>query len=165
MRYFVTEFKNREAREDLKNLGLYCYSLRSKENDWGEIATIENNVLINLYGSIITDEEIKLGDKYPDDFISFDTFAKENTQVPSLCDLKENLKEEKIIDLSTEDKILNEFDDMFELEDNFEQLDELSINEKLNYILRYYKLKENHWLITNGGRIYTLYTLKEDNNG
>jgi len=164
MRYFVTDYKNREAREDLKTLGLYCYSLRNKADDWGEIATIENNVLINLYGSIITDKEIKLGETYPNDFISFDSFSKENTKVNSICELKDNLIEEKVVDLSEDDKILDIFDELFELEDNFEQLDEMSPNEKLSHILKYYKLKEDEWLITNGGRIYTLYKLKEDAN-
>lgn len=162
MRYFVTDFKNREAREDLKGLGLFCYSLRSKDGDWSEIATIENNVLINLYGSIITNQEIKLGDKYPDDFISFDIFAKENTQVSSLCELIDGLVEDKTIDLSTEDKILHEFDSMFEMEENFEEMDGMPLEQKLNYIITHYKNIANVWLINNGSRLYTLYTLKEN---
>ena len=42
MKYFITDFKNREAYKEKKKIGLYCYSLRSKEGDWSEIATIEN---------------------------------------------------------------------------------------------------------------------------
>ena len=162
MRYFVTSFKNKEAREDLKSLGLFCYSLRSKDGDWSTIATIENNVLINLYGSIITNQEIKLGDKYPDDFISFDTFAKENTQVSSVCELIDGLMEDKTIDLSTEDKILHEFDSMFEMAENFEEMDSMPLKQKLDYIINSYKNISNVWLVNNGSRLYTLYTLKEN---
>lgn len=164
MRYFVTSFKNKEAREDLKSMGLFCYSLRSKDGDWSAIATIEKNVLINLYGSIITNQEIKLGDKYPDDFIFFNTFAKENTQVFSLCELIDGLIEGKTIDLSTEDKILHEFDSMFEIKDNFEEMDSMPLKQKLDYIINYYQNISNAWFINNGSRLYTLYTLKEIEN-
>lgn len=165
MKYFITDFKNRETCEDLKKIGLYCYSLRSKENDWSEISTIENNVLINLYGSIITNQEIKLGDKYPTDFISFDTFAKHNDKVNNLCELRDGLKEERVIDLSSEDKIVNEFDNLFELEENFDELDELNCEEKFDYIISYYKKQKNKWLVTNGSHVFTLYSLSEKTNG
>lgn len=164
MKYFITDFKNREACEDLKKIGLYCYSLRSKEGDWSEIATIENNVLINLYGSIITNKEIKLGNVYPDDFISFNIFSKNNEKVNKLCDLKDGLSEERVLDLSSDNNILNEFDTIFEFEENFEELDRMSVKQKLNYIIKYYRGLDNKFLVTNGGHIYTLYSFETKNN-
>jgi hypothetical protein len=40
--------------------GYFVYDLRHNDEDWGEVATIEKNVLVNHYGTVITPFEIKL---------------------------------------------------------------------------------------------------------
>lgn len=40
--------------------GIYCYDIRHSDNDWGKPCTLENHVLVNFFGSIITKEPISL---------------------------------------------------------------------------------------------------------
>lgn len=162
MRYFITDYKNQEAKDDLRSLGLYCYSLRSTDNNWGEIATIENHVLINRYGSIITDEEIILGEKYPDDFINFDEFSLKNKKVNSICDLKDGLEDYGIIDLSDDKNIENEFMSLFEMCENFEELNKMSSKEKYDYFIEHYNSVNDYKLVHNGGHIYQLFHINND---
>lgn len=162
MRYFITDYRNEQAKEDIRSLGLYCYSLRSADNNWGEIATIENHVLINRYGSIITDEEIFLGDTYPNDFIDFNEFAMKNKKVGSITDLREDLEDYGIIDLSDDKEIENEFISLFESSDDFEELDKMSSEEKYNYIIEHYNSVNDYELILNSGHIYQLFHINKD---
>lgn len=157
MRYFITDYRNEQAKEDIRSLGLYCYSLRSTDGSWNDIATIENHVLINRYGSIITDEEIKLGDKYPDDFIDFNEFAMKNKKVGSITELRSDLEDYGIIDLSDNDEIENEFTNLFESSEDFLELDEMSYQDKYDYIINHYKNVNDYEIILKGGHIYELY--------
>lgn len=156
MKYFITEYKNQEAKDSLRSLGLFCYSLRSDDNNWGEIASIEEHVLANLYGSIITNEEIKLGSQYPDNFIDFNEFALKNKKVNSLCDLKDNLEDYGTLDLSNDDNLNNEFSYLFSSCENFEELNKMSSKEKFNFFMEHYKNVNDYELIDLGGHIYQL---------
>jgi len=162
MKYFITDYKNQEARDGFRSLGLYCYSLRSADNNWGEIATIENHVLINRYGSIITNKEIILGDKYPDDFIDFDEFALKNTKVNSICDLRSGLEDFGIIDLSSDEKINDEFRFLFEDTENFEKLNQMTSKEKFDYFIEHYNIVNDYELIDKGGHVYQLFHITEE---
>ena len=156
MKYFITEYKNQEAKDSLRSLGLFCYSLRSDDNNWGEIASIEEHVLANLYGSIITNEEIKLGSQYPDNFIDFNEFALKNKKVNSLCDLKDNLEDYGTLDLSNDDNLNNEFSYLFSSCENFEELNKMSLKEKFDFFMEHYKNVNDYELIDLGGHIYQL---------
>lgn len=156
MKYFITEYKNQEAKDSLRSLGLFCYSLRSDDNNWGEIASIEEHVLANLYGSIITNEEIKLGSQYPDNFIDFNEFALKNKKVNSLCDLKDNLEDYGTLDLSNDDNLNNEFSYLFSSCENFEELNKMSSKEKFDFFMEHYKNVNDYELIDFGGHIYQL---------
>lgn len=162
MRYFITDYKNQDTKNDLHSLGLYCYSLRSSDDNWGEIATIENHVLINRYGSIITDEEIILGDKYPDDFIDFEDFALKNKKVNSISDLKDGLEDYGIIDLSDDKNINDEFASLFEVCENFQELDKMTLKQKYNYFIEHYNSVNDYKLIHNGGHIYQLFHINKE---
>ena len=156
MKYFITEYKKQEAKDSLRSLGLFCYSLRSDDNNWGEIASIEEHVLANLYGSIITNEEIKLGSQYPDNFIDFNEFALKNKKVNSLCDLKDNLEDYGTLDLSNDDNLNNEFSYLFSSCENFEELNKMSSKEKFDFFMEHYKNVNDYELIDFGGHIYQL---------
>lgn len=160
MKYFITEYKTQEAKNDLRLLGLFCYSLRSSETNWSEIETIEEHVLINLYGSIITDEEIKLGEHYPDNFLDFLEFSSHNTKVNSLCDLKNGIEDYGILDLSESDLIDKEYQKLFSLSNDFT---EKTSKEKFNSIIEYYNSLDDFSLINNGGQIYQLIHLIKEN--
>lgn len=161
MKYFITEYKNEEAKKDLNSLGLFCYSLRSRDNSWSEIDTIEEHIIINLYGSIITNEEIKLGKNYPDNFIDFKEFSLNNTKVNSICELKDGLEDYGIIDLSDEENINNEFASLFEMCENFEELDKMGLKEKFDYYIEHYNSVSDYKLVDNGGHTYQLFHISE----
>lgn len=163
MKYFITEYKSQETKDDLRLLGLFCYSLRSSENNWGEIATIEEHVLINRYGSIITDEEIKLGTHYPENFIDFLEFSSHNTKVNSLCDLKDGLEDYGILDLSENEVIDTEFNKIFSVFKESTESVEKTSQEKFNFIIEHYNSLEDFKLINNGGHIYQLIHIIKEN--
>lgn len=163
MKYFITEYKSQEAKDNLRLLGLFCYSLRSSENNWSEIATIEEHVLINRYGSIITDEEIKLGTHYPENFIDFLEFSLQNTKVNSLCDLKNGLEDYGILDLSEIEVIDTEFNKIISISKSSTESGEKTSQEKFDYIIEHYNSLEDFKLINNGGHIYQLIHIIKDN--
>ena len=164
MKYYITDYKNQEAKESLRCLGLYCYSLRSKDNTWNEIATIENNVLINCYGSIITNEKIKLGKSYPDDFLDFSKFEQENEKVSSIASLRDDLEYVKNINLSDDKNIEMEFFNQFEDSDEFENLDKMGSKQKYKYFIKYFEKLSNYQLVDKGGHIYELFHVKGEQN-
>lgn len=164
MKYFITEYKNQEARDTLHSLGLFCYSLRSADDNWGKIETIENYVLINRYGTIITTENLKLGDKYPDDFIDFDEFALENTKVSSINELKEEISDYGVVDLSNDENIENEFASLFEHCDNYEELNKMPTKDKFNYFIEHYDNVNDYVLVANGNHIYQLLHIDLEKN-
>ena len=71
---------DKQEKENISHKGLYCYDLRHSD-DGTEIATIEKSVLVNRIGSIITNEELTFDDN---DFIDFEKFSLENTQVDTI---------------------------------------------------------------------------------
>lgn len=164
MRYFITEYKTQEAKNNLHSLGLFCYSLRSSENNWSEIATIEEYVLINRYGSIITDEEIKLGTHYPDNFLDFLEFSSHNTKVNSLCDLKNELEDYGILDLSEKEAIDTEYNKLFSISKDFNESAEKTSQEKFSSIMEYYNSLDDIQLIDNSGHIYQIIHIIKENS-
>lgn len=86
IKFLVTSIKSSEEKRKYEEMGLYCYDLR--DSDFGnDIASIEKHVLVNRIGTMITDRKLKLEDKYPNDFIDYDTFVEKNNQVDSIKDL------------------------------------------------------------------------------
>ena len=99
MKFLVTNYLDEKEKRKLRGKGLFCYDLRG--SDFGcDIATIENNVFVNRVGSMITNEKIKLGDEFPNDFIDYETFVANNEQVDTLKELLNNTK------IKNKDKIL-----------------------------------------------------------
>lgn len=97
MKYLITNHKDEKERKEIEDIGLYCYDLRL--SDLGnEIATIEKRVLVNRVGSIITNEKIKLGDKFPDDFIDYEEFTSNNTSVDTIEELLSDFRTRQLDD-------------------------------------------------------------------
>lgn len=94
MKYLITSYKKDTEKKEIENKGLYCYDLR-QDNEEEKIATIEQNVLVNRIGSIITDEELEFNNQRNcNDFIDFDEFSIKNVEVETIEQLLET--EEKI---------------------------------------------------------------------
>ena len=85
MNYLITGYKTNSEKQEIQDLGLYCYDLR--HGDDGDISTIEKSVLVNRAGSIITDEELKFGKTPATDMIYFDEFTENNNEVDTLEEL------------------------------------------------------------------------------
>ncbi len=92
MKYLVTNYKDNAEKQEIESKGLYCYDLRHSD-EGGEIATIEKSVLVNRIGSIITDKELKFGNKYYNNFIDFEEFSARNTEVYTIEQLQDKQKE------------------------------------------------------------------------
>lgn len=86
MKYLVTHILDKDERIKYENMGLFCYDLR--DSDFGnEIATIEKRVLVNRIGSMITNKEIKLGDKPSNDYVDYNEFVSHNKSVNTVNEL------------------------------------------------------------------------------
>ena len=92
MKYLVTSYKDNKEKQEIESKGLYCYDLRHSD-DGGKIATIEKSVLVNRIGSIITDKELKFGNKIYNSFIDFEEFSARNTEVYTIEQLQYKQKE------------------------------------------------------------------------
>ena len=92
MKYLVTSYKDNKEKQEIESKGLYCYDLRHSD-EGGEIATIEKSVLVNRIGSIITDKELKFGNKVYNSFIDFEEFSARNTEVYTIEQLQYKQKE------------------------------------------------------------------------
>lgn len=89
MKYLVTHILSNEERKQYESKGLHCYDLR--DSDFGnDIASIEKRVCVNRIGSMITNKEIKLGDKYPNDFVDYNDFTLKNKEVNTIEELLKN---------------------------------------------------------------------------
>ncbi len=87
MKYLITSYKNAKEKEEIqKRHNLYCYDLRTADDGIG-IATIEKSVFVNRCGSIVTNEEITIGDKFPDNYVDYGTFTRENEFVSTIKEL------------------------------------------------------------------------------
>ena len=100
MNYLLSHDIDAKEKHKIQNKGLFCYDLRL--SDMGdEIANIEKSVLVNRFGSIITNEELTFGDNPTNDYIDFQEFIsrKENKEV---FEIEELYSTEQIIKKSTE---------------------------------------------------------------
>lgn len=60
----VTGRVARDERVDPQSVaGLYRYEVRSKDDDWDEPAELSERVIVNFWGTVITDEPIAGADK------------------------------------------------------------------------------------------------------
>ena len=86
MKYLVTHTLSSEERQNYEDKGLYCYDLRN--NDFGnDIGSIEKRVRVNNIGSMITNKEIKLGNRPDNDFVDYNTFVARNKSVDTIEEL------------------------------------------------------------------------------
>jgi len=86
MKYLITDVLSKEERQEYENKGLYCYDLRDSD-DGRDIATIEKRVVVNRVGSMITNKEIKLGDKPNNDYVDYNEFVSHNKSVNTVNEL------------------------------------------------------------------------------
>lgn len=86
MKYLETHYLDEEERNKCKEKGLFVYDLRGSDTG-RDIACIEKSVLVNRIGCIVTNEEIPLGDKYPDNYKDYEEFTKDNLIVYSIDEL------------------------------------------------------------------------------
>ncbi len=86
MKFLETHHLDSEEKKQYEDEGLFCYDLRNSD-DGVETATIEKNVLVNRCGSIITNEEIQLGDKFPNNYKDYEEFISENEAVSTIEEL------------------------------------------------------------------------------
>lgn len=154
MKYYITDYKTDEAKKTLKKMGLFCYDLRDDFDNSKYFATIEDKVIVNRGGSIITTENLKLSKEYPNNFIDFNDFAISNEEVSSFKDLKEEILECQYIDLKAEEDIDVEFYDLFSDYKNYNELNKNNFIDKRNLIIEFYEKSNNYFLIELGGYIY-----------
>ena len=113
MKYLIKDI-NKEEKEKLDKMGLYCYDLR--ESDMGdEIANVERSVFVNKVGNMVTNEEIKF-DKSPKDFVNYFDFCMKNERVERI----EDLIETKEIDV---EKILKETKELLKSNEDYEEME------------------------------------------
>ncbi|CDA16238.1 uncharacterized protein BN716_01015 [Clostridium sp. CAG:571] len=94
MKYLITDIKGKEEKLKLEEMGLYCYDLRDSDDD-RDVASIEKHVIVNRIGTMITNKEIKLGDKYPNDFVDYNTFVN-NEDNKAVFTIQELLEKDKV---------------------------------------------------------------------
>ncbi len=95
MKYLVTHILDNNERLKYEKMGLFCYDLR--DSDFGnDIATIEKRVLVNRIGSIITNKEIKMGDKSSNDFVDYNDFIEKNKSVETIEKLLNKNKDKEV---------------------------------------------------------------------
>lgn len=92
IKFLVSGIMDKDEKTKYEELGLYCYDLRDSD-DGRDIASIEKRVIVNRIGTMITDKEIKSGDKYPNDFVDYNTFVEQNIQVDTIKELLEKNKD------------------------------------------------------------------------
>ena len=140
MKYFITDSKSKEEKRT-----------------WNEIYSIENMVIVNRYGCILTDEKINLGEDYPDDYIEFEEFKKNNQEVHSIEELKSNLENFGVIDLSDEEIIDYELLENIHLKKKeYKELKKKALKEQEKYICNYYHSKEDYLLIHKYDSVYQI---------
>lgn len=158
MKYFITEYKNQNEKNELKRLGLYCYDIRQSDSSGGYVG-IEKKVLENKSGSIITDKSIYLTDSYPSNCIDFDIFVSENQDVNSLDELLISKIYLTTLKLDSDKRVDAEFDFLFSDCENYHQINMLPSKEKRDYILDHYEDVGDYDLIDIGNQEYKLYRI------
>lgn len=116
MKYLEMSYLETKERKELEEKGLYCYDLRHSDLG-GEIACIEKDVLVNRAGSMVTDEEIQLGDKYPNDYKDYEEFIKENENVSSIEELLASKIEKEMNELLKNNEEYSKYKTMYILTD------------------------------------------------
>ncbi len=110
IKYLVTHTLSNEERKEYESKGLYCYDLR--DSDFGnDIASIEKRVCVNRIGSMVTNKEIKLGDKYPYDFVDYNTFVARNKSVDTIEKLFSESKNKEETVLEKEENNIQFYDE------------------------------------------------------
>ena len=83
MKYLITHSLNKDERLIYEMSGLFCYELR--DSDFGnDIASIEEKVIVNNVGSLLTDEKIDMG---KNGFVDYNEFCLKNEQVFKIKEL------------------------------------------------------------------------------
>ena len=86
MKYLVTHILDNQEKQKYESMGLFCYDLR--DSDFGnDIASIEKRVIVNRIGSMITNKEIKLGDKPTNNYVDYNDFVSHNKSVGTISEL------------------------------------------------------------------------------
>ena len=140
MKYLEIHYLDIKERKELEEKGLYCYDLRHSDFG-GKIACIEKDVLVNRVGSIVTDKEIPLGNKYPNDYKDYEEFIKENESVSMIEELLSSKLQEEMKEMLDNN---NEFKD-YKLEcimidnDNIEKSYGILINDEEIAFIEMYK--------------------------
>lgn len=116
MKYLEMSYLDAKDRKELEEKGLYCYDLRHSDFG-GEIACIEKDVLVNRAGSMVTDEEIQLGNKYPDDYKDYEEFIKENENVNSIEELLYSKIKKEINEILKNNEEYSKYEIMYILTD------------------------------------------------
>ena len=144
MKYFITDTKSKEEKYSWNKLGIYCYDLRYLDDHWTEIYSIENLVIVNHYGCLLTNEEIKLGKEYPNDFMLFEEFKK-------------NIEDYGVIDLSNEEMIDYELLVRMKLtKKDFKLIKKKSLKAQEKYICNYYHSNADFVLIHKYDSVYQI---------
>lgn len=160
MLYFITDYKNKIEKYELEKLGVFCYDLRHSKESWNDITTIENNVLIDRYGCLITNEKLEIGNKYPNDYLDFKEFAIKNNKVNHFEDLKCGWKEKLLLDFSDKNNLKIVMETLFSKVDIGDTFYELSNEEKIQKILKEYN--STYRIIYKNIDLYQLYEKIEE---
>ncbi len=161
MLYFITDYKNKIEKYELEKLGVFCYDLRHSKESWNDIVTIENNVLIDRYGCLITNEKLVIGNKYPDDYLDFKEFAIKNNKVNHFEDLKCGWKEKMLLDFSDKNNLRIIMETLFSKVVYDEAFFDLSNEEKIKEISKEYD--STYKIIYKDVDLYQLYErIKEE---
>lgn len=120
MKYLETQYLDNKERKKYEEKGLFCYDLRHSD-DSRRIASIEKRVLVNRCGSIITNEEIPLEDKYSDNYKDYKEFIKDNECVNSVEELLNN-EPFKFYEINEIEKILKSKERIVIVDDGCDEL-------------------------------------------
>ncbi len=120
MKYLETHHLDIEEKRQYEEKGLFCYDLRNSD-DGVETATIEKHVLVNRCGSMVTNEEIPLGDKFPDNYKDYDEFVNENEAVSTVEELLDT-EPFKYYDTNEIKKILKSRERLVYVDDGMDEL-------------------------------------------
>ena len=160
MKFFITNYKNQEEKDKLLSIGLYVYDLRNYDEEWDHIFSIEEHVLVNRYGCIITTVPLNLKKEYPDNFIIYEDFAKVNTKVKSIEELGIGIKALDIIDFANEEQVNILFLKLFPRS----SLENKTLRFKTNKIQKYCNSNSNYKLIHKVDDIFQIYYIDTSTN-
>ncbi len=111
MKYYITHDLTGKQKSKIKEKGIFTYDLRL-DDFCNDIATIERRVWVNKFGSMITNEEISLGNDYNNNFVDYNEFIKKNERIDYIEDLfDKKFTNEEIILFSKEALLESTFSD------------------------------------------------------